>query len=34
MGIESYGMILSASDVSDHLEVTNVESLEPGSVVK
>lgn len=34
MGIESYGMILSASDFADHLEVTNIESLIPGSLVK
>ena len=34
MGIESYGMILSASDWEEHLEVTNIESLSAGSVVK
>lgn len=34
MGIESYGMILSASDWEEHLEVTNIESLPAGSVVK
>ena len=34
MGIESYGMILSASDVADNLEVTNIESLPAGSLVK
>ncbi|WP_251444233.1 methionine--tRNA ligase [Veillonella intestinalis] len=34
MGIESSGMILSASDFADHLEVTNIESLIPGSLVK
>ena len=34
MGIESYGMILSASDFADNLEVTNIESLIPGSLVK
>lgn len=36
MGIESQGMILSASDFAEpeHLEVTNIESLIPGSLVK
>ena len=34
MGIESYGMILSASDWEEHLEVTNIESLPAGSIVK
>ena len=34
MGIESYGMILSASDWDEHLEVTNIESLPAGSIVK
>ena len=34
MGIESYGMILSGSDWADHLEVTNIESLPAGSLVK
>lgn len=34
MGIESYGMILSASDELDNLEVTNINDLEPGSVVR
>ena len=34
MGIESNGMILSASDWEEHLEVTNIESLPAGSVVK
>ena len=33
MGIESYGMILSASDEDGHLEVTNVEALTAGSTV-
>lgn len=34
MGIESYGMILSASDFADNLEVTNIDSLPAGSLVK
>lgn len=34
MGIESFGMILSASDFSDHLEVTNIKDMAPGSLVK
>ncbi len=34
MGIESYGMILSASDVSDNLEVTQIQGLPAGSLVK
>lgn len=34
MGIESYGMILSASDWNEQLEVTNIDSLAPGSIVK
>ena len=34
MGIESNGMILSASDFADHLEVTQIQSLIPGSLVK
>ncbi|MDY3974286.1 MAG: methionine--tRNA ligase, partial [Veillonella caviae] len=34
MGIESYGMILSASDFADNLEVTQIQSLIPGSLVK
>lgn len=34
MGIESYGMILSGSDWEENLEVTNIESLPAGSIVK
>lgn len=36
MGVESQGMILSASDFSEpeHLEVTQIQSLIPGSLVK
>lgn len=34
MGIESSGMILSASDWEDHLEVTNINDLPAGSIVK
>lgn len=34
MGIESYGMILSASDFSEHLEVTAIQDMAPGSLVK
>ena len=30
----SEGMILSASNEEDQLEVTNIESLTPGSVVR
>ena len=33
MGVESSGMILSASDWEDNLEVTNIESLREGSTV-
>lgn len=34
MGHMSEGMILSASNEEDQLEVTNIESLTPGSVVR
>ena len=34
MGHMSEGMILSASNEDDQLEVTNIESLTPGSVVR